>query len=660
MRFRIVFNFLNNLFCRVFESLTLLNVYDVIKHLFVNCPQKPYLKASMFVHLFRYYKAFFLLTCVLFTVTACDYTQNQLKTDRAADLQVQDFKDALAPRSSETGEPYPAGSRAVSGASIPPLQPYVSNDIGAMGASMPLVSVSVNQSVPLRDVLFELAKQADYDLILDPRIRGSIIYRTTNKPFDEVIKSISNIAGLRYKFEGQSVRVELDTPYNETYRIEYLNLVRSNSSSIRNDINVVSGDGADTGSSYQSSFESENDFWTELETNLKQILANANNSILTTDSDPYIVPVAQPAPVVPLSPDGGSVPTDAILRIESLPVNSSGAGKGYQPVAGTYAINKQAGMIQVHANQDGQNQVKKYLEMVRKSVTSQVLIEAKILEVQLNDQFSTGIDWSAVTGEFTLGYTSAGVGSVAGLLNGAAGLPGVNGQVGNSAGFIGYAGNSVQSIVNAVSEFGTVRALASPRLTVLNNQSAILNVATNRVFFEIDVESTATDGGGSQVNVDSELRNVPEGILVNVQPSINHENGTISMALRPTITRVANTVNDPGIAFAAANNNLAISSAIPELNVQEIDSIIQVRSGQAVVMGGLLQDRVDTSEDGIPGLMEVPVVGSLFKQKADNISKTELVILLKATILEDPSDSISNTDRDVYRQFSGDRRPFDL
>src|SRR5690606_36222689 len=110
----------------------------------------------------------------------------------------------------------------------------------------------------------------------------------------------------------------------------------------------------------------------------------------------------------------------------------------------------------------------------------------------------------------------------------------------------------------------------------------------------------------TRVDIDSDIRNVPEGVLVNVQPSMNLENGTISLALRPTITRVVNEQSDPAILFAAASAGVTgIESLVPEVNVQEIDSVIQVRSGQAIVMGRLLQDRSQTTESGVPILSEI-------------------------------------------------------
>jgi general secretion pathway protein D len=227
---------------------------------------------------------------------------------------------------------------------------------------------------------------------------------------------------------------------------------------------------------------------------------------------------------------------------------------------------------------------------------------------------------------------------------------------------VGVAGDDFEALIKALDGFGTVRALASPRLTVLNNQSAVLNVANNRVFFDIDIDVSRDDNGQS-VDISSDVHNIPEGVLVNVQPSINVDNGTISMAVRPTITRIIDTKPDPAVQYITASATppiTGVESLIPELNVQEMDSVIQVRSGQPVVMGGLLQDRAESEQTGVPVASEVPIVGSLFKQHTDVVQKTELVVFLKATILPTPEDSIHDTDRDLYRGFSGDRRPLKL
>lgn len=620
---------------------------------------------------------------IALSLTGCDLAKNQLKPDRSANLEMQDFRDGLAQRTPELAEG--EDSFSTSAASIPGLQPYVAPAISS-SKPVPLVSISVNQSVPLRDVLFELAEQAEYDIELDPGIRGSIIFTARERPFDEVVQRIAEIAGLRYKFADDVLRVELDTPYNKTYKIDYLSYIRTNKGSVRNNVAVVTGEGADTGSSFEAAGSSESDFWGELEVNLEQIL-DANGTALKTRRDPRITATEQNPDVAPLAttetgavgPGGQPIVAvtatapQAVLNVESLPIdeeeegqqnNNSGQdeGSGFR-----FSLNKQSGLVTVYASDKAHTEVAKYLELLRRASTAQVLIEAKILEVNLSDEFATGIDWRALdllSGEVALNYLSEGFGILddiaAGNGSGVAPLPTGTTLADNSNFVLGYSGNDVQAVIQAISGFGTVRALASPRMTVLNNQSAVLNVATNHVYFEIDIDVTV-DEGVQQTDISSDIHNVPEGVLVNVQPSINLENGTISLALRPTVTRIVGQVPDPAVQFVTASAGITgVESNIPELNVQEIDSVIQVQSGQPVILGGLLQDRSETSEEGVPVLSEVPMLGSLFRQHNDLQQKTELVIFMKATILESPGASVDNTDRDIYRTFSGDRRPLKL
>jgi len=606
-----------------------------------------------------------LFTCVLgmgTVLSGCELTQNHLKADREEDMSVQDYRDALAPRLPEIEE-----GAAGRDENVPELKPYVAMPSENTRA-MPLVSLSVNQTVPLRDVLYELAEQANYDIELDPRISGSIIFTARNRPLDVVIGRIAEVAGLRYKFDDGMLRVELDTPYHQIYKLNYLSYVRSNQSSITNDVAVVSGEGTDTGSKFQASAVSEVDFWGELNDNLTQILnVNRNAGTLRTQADPQITAAQdQSAPVQPLvvNEDGeliedpSATPAPAVLRVESLPVNAgadSGAGnQGEDPFAPRFSINRQAGMISVFATERLHKQVKEYLDLLKKSVTSQVLIEAKVLEVSLTDEFSAGIDWSAIDlfgRDMFFGFDVDGAGSlVRGVLD-----PATDPTSNFSA---GYNSGDFDTVINAISRLGTVHALASPRLTVLNNQSAVLNVAKNQVYFEVDVDVT-TNADVIQTEFDSEIRNVPEGVLINVQPSIDLDSREISMAVRPTVTRIDGFINDPAVEAQTADLENPIESPVPIVNVQEFDSVIQMNSGQAIVMGGLIQDRTDSTQNAVPVLGEIPMVGGLFRNQQDSITKTELIVLLRATIVEG-GNTVTPTDKDLYRTFSNDRRPFDL
>ncbi len=586
-------------------------------------------------------------------VSGCELSQNYLKHDRENSFQEQDYRDALAPRQIEVDQ------NAASKEGVPPLKPYVVQPDNNY-KPMPLVSVSVNRSVPLRDVLYEIAEQAQYDVELDPRIRGSIIFSARNRPLDMVIDRIADIAGLRYKFDDDMLRVELDTPYHEIYKINYLALTRTNSSSIQNDISVVSGEGADTGSSFSAQNASVIDFWAELETNLTQILnSNRDSDRLATNLDPEIsVADSNPAPVDPivmdedgnLSEDGPAVQVQApqaVLNVNSLDMEGEEQEEG--AFDARFSLNRQAGLVSVFAPERLHKRVKDYMDDLKSSVSAQVLIEAKVLEVSLNDEFSAGINWNilfdgGLDGGFGFNPRDAG-GLVRGVLD----------PIGFSNAGASFASGDFSAAIDALSRFGTVQALASPRLTVLNNQSAALNVAENFVFFEIDVETTVGDVGPPVVTFETEAQTVPVGVLINVQPAIDSDAQTISMAIRPTITSISSLTPDPNPALATAN----VQSNVPVVNVQEFDSVIKMNNGQAIVMGGLIQDRVASTRNSVPVAGELPLIGGLFRNQNDSVKKTELVVFLKSTIVEG-GNTIHNTDKDLYRTFSSDRRPFKL
>lgn len=639
-----------------------------------------------------------LLIPSIMPLAGCDYARNQLRHDREGDMEFQGYRDAMAPRLPDPEDEFAKDKVG----SVPELQPYVATETANM-KSMPLVSISVNQSVALRDVLFELARQADYDVELDPNITGAIIFSAKNRPFDQVVERICDISGLRYKFENDVLRVEVDRPYNKTYKIDYLSYVRNSKSSINTNISVVSGDGADTGSDFSASGSSEANFWGELETNLTQLLGGKVSGALKTKKTPKVTSVEtnvvetnqagqsnqnSPSPdaaaaaaaqnpaageeglaqnaaaitsqanaplpqdqnaagvqnaaaTAPAAPKG---PPEATLRIESLPDEEDTSDAADAEFTPTFTINKQAGLISVYATDKAQKEVETYLQVLKRAVTSQVLIEAKILEVSLSDEYAAGIDWNSIGPIFNDRLNLALTGTD---------MPAFTEPV--SGNFTaGIVTDDLNAAIEAVSRFGTVRSLSNPRLTVLNNQPAALTVATNHVYFELDITRTeATDTTAATTDIESEAKSVPVGVIINVQPSINLETGAIALALRPTVTKIDEEIEDPAIAFLDTD----VTAVVPQLDVQEIDSVIQVHSGQAIVMGGLLQDENRSNETGVPGLSEAPMIGSLFKRHDDTINKSELVIFLKATILDNPADSVAAADKDLYRQFSGDRRP---
>jgi general secretion pathway protein D len=363
-----------------------------------------------------------------------------------------------------------------------------------------------------------------------------------------------------------------------------------------------------------------------------------------------VVPAAAPPGHEAAPPaDGGAVPAEAVIDrayVGALQPAAEVVVEQIEPEV-LFTTNRQAGVVAVFGTQRQHELVAASLAELHAAVSRQVLIEAKILEIALTDEFSSGINWRAVLDDL----------SIAAPLGTAVAAPPFNTPFDATADVVTVAldSSNLDVVANFIQRFGTVRTLSSPRITVLQNQTAVLKVAENQVFFRLFFERVEEDDGDDQVNISSEIRTVPIGVIVTVQPSINRETDEISMALRPTVTRVVDVVNDPAVAIASNNT---VVSQIPVVAVQEIDSVVTMRSGQVVVMGGLMHDSAVNRDEGVPGLGQLPGLGYLFKARQENTRQSELVMFLRATILD--NGGIDKVDADLYRRFGRDRRPFPM
>jgi general secretion pathway protein D len=601
------------------------------------------------------YKYSFVLAGVAGAIllSSCQLAKNQITYDRSTEMERQQYRDAFAP------PPVPKDNAAPT----PDFQPVVSTPED-LRLPTPLVTVSVNQTVSLRDLLFELARQAGVDLEMDPQVHGALIFTAKERPFDEVVNRICEMAGLRYKFDNNVLRVELDRPYLKTYQIDYLNVDRKGTSNINTSISLSSGAGG-TGGGSASKVDTDfaPDLWKELQVNLQQLLTSSDTyTPLATLSDPVPTavnpnpvppPMADPnapgaaaPPPLPGSPQVAAMPAAAAPVINVTPAS--------EPVLpnppATFSLSRQTGVLTVFASERQQRQVQKYLETFRKQATTQVLIEAKVLEVTLTDEYSSGIDW----GTFNLTGLSRWTLSMP--------TPGLNPADAHSV-FTGVLEprKDFNITIDAISRFGTVHALSSPRVTALNNQPAVVNVAKNIVYFYIKPTVTpATQNSNALVTFDTSTLSVPEGVLLNVLPRANPDTGEIYLSVRPTITKVSDFVTDPTVTLTFAAQGMAVpanatDNQIPQVSVQEMDSLVKMRSGQVMVMGGLMKDSNNVTDTGVPVLSDLPMVGNLFKSHGDKVQKSELVILLRAQVV--PGSNVDATDRKMYNTFGLDRHP---
>lgn len=609
--------------------------------------------------------------------------------DPSSGLQKEDYEALLNRRA-------PEQDTKMEEPPIPDFQPVLAAPSAPELADVRRVSIAVTDATPLRDILIELARKAGVDLEMDPRISGGIIYTATDRPFVEVIERIAELGELRYEFRNNSLKIEVDDPYIDYYRLDYPDLTRSASSTSQTTTDVsdaiqgASGGSGTSQSDVSVASSSSSDFWASVGEGIESIL-NATNTTqgnAEANQEEAFVPTTTETAI----PDEEEEEDDTQSLIESAtgiqdlsnplladrgsslgqPQPTTQLGQPQQNAAidkAFYSMNQQAGVVTVFGSNKQHRLIGDYLNRLRRSVLSQVLIEAKIVEVTLSDQFRTGVDWSSFGGVDPItGAPAQGP------------FVGDNQTLDLTSNFsrnvasdafpdptIGLVWNNTDIDLNVavslINAFGTTRTLSSPRVTVVNNQAALLKVAENEVFFEISVDfQPATDTSASVTTFDSSVQTVPVGIVMTVQPSIDSDGGRISMSMRPSITRLVRRVEDPGVQLQLAQinaqngTNLAVSSAIPIIETREMDSIVTMESGQVVVMGGLMQEVAINNREGIPGAMDVPILGRAFGQNTRETEMVELVIFLRATIVGD-RDTVHEEDIRLYNKFAPDPRP---
>lgn len=577
--------------------------------------------------------AFGLLTACAGTGGLLD-TEKFDKIDGKKNLSRKDYSDLVKPVTEKDENGDVVISAQTKAPPIPDVAPLLAAPRPPKVGQTRLVSLAVTDDIPLKDVLIELARLADVDVEIDAGIKGGIAFRAKDRPFNEVIERISDLAGLRYNMKDGVLRIERDIPYIQNYNLDFLNIVRSSdsSTSISTDVlalsNSAGGEGGGssggltTGSSSSIKASGEDDFWKALEAGVKQIIAFTPTSKLSDQ------------------------------RTEEEMNNPDAAAGGEQKKA-EMVINRRAGVLSVNATSKQHELIKQYLDKLEQSSSAQVLIEAKIVEVSLDDEFSSGIDWSAVKGNTTFGVAQAVQNSTSNLTTIALGD--------------GNLGIDLNAALKLTENFGTTRTLSSPRLHAINNQQAVLTFAENKVFFEVKIEKEddqVVDGvlvPGS-TTVESTRRSVPIGIILNIMPSINLRDGEITLSVRPTLSRQVDTVVDPGSALVnqliLADNPKAqtFNNEVPIVEVRELDSILKIKDGQVMVIGGLMEETASNDEKGVPGAGRIPWFGNLFKSVENKDKVKELVIFIRASIVT-PTGNYHPADQRVYEKYSSDPRP---
>ena len=522
-------------------------------------------------------------------------------------------------------KPKPPEVASVQEALLPPLRPGAS----PLGSKViePRFDISVNNaSAP--QVFLSIVSGTRYSMLVHPEVAGSISVNLKDVTVTEAMNAIRDLFGYEYKLDGTRIMVMPITIQTRVFRVNYLIGQRLG----RSDVRVTSGSVGDspgigtgvpgqpgatgvpgvtpgtpgaagaTGVSDSSRIQTStrSDFWEELTQTLRQVVGNA---------------------------PGRSV-----------------------------VVNPQAGVVVVRALPSELRQVEIYLNAIRTSVQRQVMLEAKIIEVTLNEQYQAGINWAL--------FTSSGRSS-AGMINPSTGLPstgaitsgGTEGlRVAPSPGTAAInAGAAVGSLIGGVpggallglafqtqnfaallqflDSQGSVQVLSSPRIATMNNQKAVLKVGTDEFFLTniagSTTTATTTTGTAAPSFPSLTLRPFFSGVALDVTPQIDEESSII-LHIHPSVSRVQqdNRSIDLGTTFGGQ-----VQLPLARSTVSETDSVVKVSDGNIVAIGGLMKVDVGDSRSGLPGLQDTPV-GGAFSSRQKTVVKKELVILIKPTVVQ--------------------------
>jgi general secretion pathway protein D len=458
-------------------------------------------------------------------------------------------------------------------------------------------TVVVND-VPVKELLFSMARDARLNVDIAPDLTGTVTLNAIDQTLPQILERISRQIDLRYELADSTLHVSTDSAYLRTYRIDYLNMSRDSKGLVSVSTSVGTTGGAAAGgggsqsgndSNTQMNMTSKNQIWNTLTRNIAAIIGDK----------------------VEGAADVELMSTDNVI------------------------VNRESGVIAVNTSQKKHQQVQAFIDEVMNSARRQVLIEATIAEVTLSDHYQSGVDWSVLANDPTSGvnFTTNLVG--ANLDQPPFSLLSINDTVGDS---------QLGITLKALEQFGDVQVLSSPKVIALNNQTAMLKVVDNIVYFDIEVTTTpATQTSPMVTTYETNINTVPVGFVMSVTPFIN-DTDTVTINVRPTISRVISTVKDPSPALALAQ----VVSEIPVIQMREIESVLKVNNGDTAIIGGLMQDVTNNQNSGVPVLSSIPWLGRLFSYDNDKREKSELVIFIRPVVIKQAS---LNGDLHEYRKF---------
>lgn len=473
--------------------------------------------------------------------------------------------------------------------SVEHLSPFIQahNVVKKTALAPRLFTVDV-VNIPMKEFLYALARDAGVQIDIHPDIQDKVSLVVKDQTLEQILKRIVQLGSVRVTHQLDRIIVEPDYPYHQRYGFDYLNIGRSIalkthiSSSLAN--HKINSSGASPQENNHSSLlletHAEHKFWPKLKAAVCQTLMNRRASSYQ--------------PRCRLGSDNSTDSDDVVLYPE-------------------------IGIIAVYATQRQHEEITELFKDFKARVSRQVLIEATIVEVELNEGFEAGVDWTFLLGGGVKMGTSF-------LSNTLASSPFI---------FFSKEGPTrLQTLIKALETFGQTKVLSSPRIMALNNQTAVLKVVNEEVYFTLEIkEDFNRQGEMKHRKFESQLHTVPVGLVMNVTPQIG-ETGVVALHVKPSITSIGGYQDDPAVSLYAAEQGLAVKSQVPILQIREFDSMLSIPDQHIAILGGLIRDDQRTSRESIPILGKLPLLGRLFQYQHQRKKKSELIIFLRPKVIQ--------------------------
>jgi MSHA biogenesis protein MshL len=550
---------------------------------------------------------------------------------------------------------------AVREALLPPLRA----EMPKLGAPVePRFDLVVN-SAPARQVFISIVSGTRYSVIVNPAVSGTLSLNLKDVTVREALEAIREVYGYEFRIDGTRIYVESAGLQTRVFQVNYLIGLRSGRSDVRVSSGAISGPAQGGAAAAAPTVAAA--AGAPGQATSPALGAFGLSSIATASLDASRVSTVSQSDLW----------SEVTIALRTL----IGTGPGRNLV-----VSPQSGVIVVRAMPDELRSVEKYLKAMRLSVERQVMIEAKVVDVTLNNAYQAGINWAAfpnshrvTAGVFgsntqlgTTGNLSTGNQAITvdpsgrTLTTGILGT-GLAGTAITAAGAVGAGvfGLAVQTkdfaaLIQFLESQGNVQVLSSPRVAALNNQKAVLKVGTDQ-FFVTNVTGTPVQTVGgvtTAIQLTPTLNSFFSGVSLDITPQIN-EDGNILLHIHPLVSNVVQqdlTFNFGGV-VGSADTTLPLARS----SINETDTVVRVQDGNIVALGGLMKLDVANDRSGIPVLQDIPGVGGLFGNTTRTRIKRELVILLKPTVIKGDWDESIEQTRDRMQNFGSGARlsPFE-